>query len=200
MAEGDSARAAEPLEAAIAWAGTADDEQLVFWGSVGAIFIGDDAAWGSLLARAITLARARGALGILAEALSVRSLQLFLAQRFDGAASAAAEAAGLARELGAQNFTTLPTNVLAAVAAIRGDDDEAARRAAETMERASVHGLAQQAAMATWALAHLDLARGRWAEALERMAAMSDPRPGRGDALLAVISLPDAIEAAVRPS
>jgi DNA-binding CsgD family transcriptional regulator len=198
MAEGESARAAAPLEAAVAWGATAEEEQLVFWASVGAIFLGDDDAWGALLARAIALARLHGALGILAESLSVRSLQLFLAQRFDGAASAAAEAAELARELDAQNFTTLPTNVLAAVAAIRGHDEEASRRAAQAMERATAHQLAQQAAMATWALAHLDLARGRWPEALERLAAMADVRPGHGDALLAVVALPDTIEAAVR--
>ena len=198
MAEGDSARAAESLEAAISWAEGAEDEQLVFWASVGAIFLGDDRAWAALLARAIGLARARGALGILTESLSVRSLQLFMAQRFDGAATAAAEAAELARESGALNFTTLPTNVLAAVAAIRGNDDEAVRRAGETMERANAHQLAQQAAMATWALAQLDLARGRWPEALERLGVLSDVRPGHGDALLAVVALPDMIEAAVR--
>ena len=198
MGEGDSARAAEHLEATVARAATTDEPQLVFWGSVAAILLGDDRAWGALATRAIGLARARGALGLLAESLSVRSLHLFLAQRFDGAAAAAAEGAELARELGAQNFTTLPTNVLAAVAAIRGQDEEAVRRAAETMERATVHGLARQAAMAAWALAHLDLARGRWAEALERLMAMSDVRPGHGDALLAVIALPDTIEAAVR--
>ncbi len=198
MGEGDSARAAEHLEATVARAATTDEPQLVFWGSVAAILLGDDRAWGALATRAIGLARARGALGLLAESLAVRSLHLFLAQRFDGAAAAAAEGAELARELGAQNFTTLPTNVLAAVAAIRGQDEEAVRCAAETMERATVHGLARQAAMATWALAHLDLARGRWAEALERLMAMSDVRPGHGDALLAVIALPDTIEAAVR--
>jgi DNA-binding CsgD family transcriptional regulator len=198
MAEGESARAAEHLEAAVAWAATAEDEQLVFWGSVGAILLGDDRAWGALINRAIALARERGALGILAESLSVRSLQLLLAQRFDEAAASAAEGADLARELGAQNFTTLPTNVLAAVAAIRGDEEEAARRAAQTVERATVHGLALQAAMASWALAHLDLGRGRWPEALERLEPMADVRPGRGDVLLAVVVLPDAIEAAVR--
>ena len=198
MGEGDSARAAEHLEATVARAATADEPQLVFWGGVAAIFLGDDRAWGALATRAIGLARARGALGLLAESLSVRSLHLFLAQQFDGAAAAAAEGAELAHELGAQNFTTLPTNVLAAVAAIRGDEEEAARRAAQTMERANAHGLARQAAMATWALAQLDLALGRWPEALGRLEAMADVRPGHGDALLAVIALPDTIEAAVR--
>ena len=52
--------------------------------------------------------------------------------------------------------------------------------------------------MATWALAQLDLALGRWPEALERLEVMADVRPGHGDALLAVIAVPDTIEAAVR--
>jgi DNA-binding NarL/FixJ family response regulator len=56
----------------------------------------------------------------------------------------------------------------------------------------------QQAAAAKWALALLDLGFGRWDDALERLEAMADARPGQGDALLVLISLPDRIEAAVR--
>ena len=74
MGEGETARAAEPLQATVAWAGDAHDEMLVFWGSVGALFLGDDRGWGDLLARAIALSRSSGALGVLAESLSVRSL------------------------------------------------------------------------------------------------------------------------------
>jgi DNA-binding CsgD family transcriptional regulator len=195
---GETERGAELLERAIAWARRGDDEQLVFWGSVGALMLGDDARLAALLDRTVSLSRARGSLGTLTEALAVTAAQLLFAQRYDDAAVTAAEALRLARELGADNFAMLPTNVLAVVAAVHGDDAEAERRAGEVIDHAAVTGLVQQSATARWALALLDLGRGRWAEALERLEGVAELQPGEGDALLVQISLPDRIEAALR--
>jgi DNA-binding CsgD family transcriptional regulator len=198
MYEGDPERGASLLELAEAWAYEGEDTQLVFWGVVAALMRGNDEGFAALVARTASLARSRGSLGVLAEALSVNAAQALLAQRLDSAALAAVEARRLAFELGMDNFSALPTNVLAVVAAVRGDDEEAQRLAGSVLELAAVNGLVQQAAMAKWALALLDLGRGRWADALERLEDLADVRPGQGDALLVLISLPDRIEAAVR--
>jgi DNA-binding CsgD family transcriptional regulator len=196
--EGDPERGAKLLELAEAWAYEGDDTQLVFWGVVAALMRGDDDGFAALVARAASLARSRGSLGVLAEALSVSAAQALFAQRLDVAALAAVEARRLALELGTDNFSALPTNVLAVLAAIRGEDEEAQQLASSVLQLAAANGLVQQAAMAKWALTLLDLGRGRWADALRRLEELADLRPGQGDALLVLISLPDRIEAAAR--
>ena len=66
------------------------------------------------------------------------------------------------------------------VAAVRGRDDEARELADEVVDFARERGLALPSAFAVWALASVDLARGRWARALEHYDALSDVRPGFG--------------------
>ena len=58
-------------------------------------------------------------------------------------------------------------------------------------------GLALPAGLATWALAQLDLATGRWNEALLRLTAIEEVRPGFGHPFLPVLSSWDRVEAAV---
>ena len=58
-------------------------------------------------------------------------------------------------------------------------------------------GLALPAGLATWALAQLDLAAGRWNEALLRLTAIEEVRPGFGHPFLPVLSSWDRVEAAV---
>src|SRR5262245_20599528 len=99
----------------------------------------------------------------------MRAIQPWLAERFDDAPIAAVEAVRFARELGAANVAARPLSVLAFVAAIHGDDDEARRLAGEVLEVAAPHGLRPAAASAVYGLAMLDLGRGRWIEALERV-------------------------------
>ena len=66
-------------------------------------------------------------------------------------------------------------------------------RSALSLER----GLALPAGLATWALAQLDLAAGRWDEALLRLTAIEEVRPGFGHPFLPVLSSWDRLEAAV---
>ena len=58
-------------------------------------------------------------------------------------------------------------------------------------------GSRSQAGLATWALAQLDLAAGRWNEALLRLTAIEEVRPGFGHPFLPVLSSWDRVEAAV---
>jgi DNA-binding CsgD family transcriptional regulator len=196
--EGDTTAGAASLEEAFALASTSDDAQHVYAVSVAALFVGDNQRFATLINRATSLARARGELGILAEALSMRGAQHYLAQRFEEAALVAGEALQFAREFGAVNSTATPLGLLAFAAAIRGDDDEARRRSGEMLELAAAHGLPARATYAVYVLAMLELGRGRWTEALEHFKIVADPRPDIGDAFIAKGATPDAIEAAVR--
>jgi ATP/maltotriose-dependent transcriptional regulator MalT len=166
--------------------------------SVAALFLKDEQRFATLINRAISLARARGEFGILAEALTIRAAQLVITQRFDEAALAAGEGLQFARDYGAANVAARSLANLAFVAAVRGDDDEARRGAGEVLELAAAHGLPPLAGSAVYTLAMLDLGRGRWAEALERLEILADPRPDIGDPRMAKFSLPDTVEAAVR--
>jgi DNA-binding CsgD family transcriptional regulator len=198
MYEGDPERGARELELAGRWGREATDPQLAFWCAVAFLMRGDDEGFAGQVARTVSLAREQASVGVLGEGLAVTSAQALFAQRYDAAAVAAVEARRLLRELAAENFTSLPTNVLAAVAAVRGEETKTQELTGTVLELASRNGLVQQAAVAKWALALLDLTLGRWAEALERLEELADVRPGHGDALIVITSLPDRIEAAVR--
>ena len=185
------------LEEAFAWAATSTDAQHVFAVSLAALFSGDDDRFAALIERATSLARQRGELGILAEALSMASVQHYISQRFDEAAVVASQALDFARELRAPNAEARPLLILAFVEAIRGNDEEVRRTTDEVIELAAKHGLPARATFAAYVRAMLDLGHGRWAEALEQLAIVTDPRPDVGDAFLAKGALPDVIEAAV---
>ena len=198
MAAGDTARGVPLLERAIGWASASGDERACYWACAGALWLGDDALAGDLARESAALARKSGALGILAAALAARSSQLFLAQQFDEAVLAAGEGVQLGEELGADNIVLLPMTVIAGVAAIQGREDEARSRASEALERAEAHGLVLRAAAARRALALVELAHGRWAEAFEHLDAFAGVRSGSVTTLVAMVSVPDRIEAGVR--
>src|SRR5262249_30842523 len=145
-----------------AWGAAADEPRHVVWASFGAQWIGDDDRWTALVDRAAALARARGELGTLADALGMRASQLVLKQQFDEASGRASEALGLARELEAENLELYPLSALAVVAAVRGDDEEARQHAEQALATATANGLPLRASTAVYALALVDLGHGRW--------------------------------------
>jgi DNA-binding CsgD family transcriptional regulator len=198
MWRGDTELGTELLEPAIAWAETADDPRHVSWGSRASLFLGDHARAAALLHRAVALARAQGAISVLATVLGLRAMQLERASRYDDAVVAASEALSIARELGAPNFIPLPLGVLATIAAIQGRDAEVRERVEEVRQIAGTHGLAVPAALAVWAQGILDLGRGRWESAFEALTALTDFRPGFGTPVIAIVSAPDRVEAGVR--
>ena len=197
MTEGDTVTATAELDSAIARGFEDDDAYHVVWSGSAAMWLGDEERAGALYATGAALARARGSVGVLAPALGLLSLQLFIAQRFDEAGVSATEAEQMAREAGAENLIALPLFVRAAVAAIRGLDDEAQRLVSDTIALASAQGLLLAAARPVWALALLDLGRGRWEDALARLETVSGARMGLAG-VMAMRTIPDRIEAAVR--
>jgi DNA-binding CsgD family transcriptional regulator len=184
------------LEEALAWAATSRDAWHVFAASVPALFAGSE-RFQTLIDRAVSLARERGELGVLAEALTFRAAWLQIAHRFEDAVVAAEEAEQLAREIGAINAAARPLSFLAVIAAVRGDEDGVRRRTDDLFELGASHGLAIITANAHYALAMLDLGRGRWDDALGHLENVTGARQS-GATMVASLALPNLIEAATR--
>jgi DNA-binding CsgD family transcriptional regulator len=167
--DGDAALTVSVLRPAIELAAVSDDTYAVFIGSVGAVVVGDDATYDALLGRAVSMGRARGELGLLSEAIALRAVQLATVQRYDEAAHAAMDALQFGREVRAPNHMLMPRAVLAVVAAVHGEADEARRRADEVLRVAKAHTLVVRGALAVYALALLDVTDGRWGDALDKL-------------------------------
>jgi DNA-binding CsgD family transcriptional regulator len=194
---GDVAAGAASVEEALALADDLEIVEQVQQAGGGAIAVGD---WGRArryFDRAILMARDRGAIALLPETLGMRALIALWERRLADAAADADEAVRLANDIGAGNARALPVTVLAWLAGIRGDEEGCRRHADDVLALAIERGLALPAGIATWALAQLDLATGRWNEALVRLMAIEEVRPGFGHPFLPILSSWDRVEAAV---
>ena len=197
--EGDAARSVPRLEALVALGATADEPRHVLWASYGAAWLGDEHRMAELLDRTAELARRRGELGTLAEALGIRSTNLAYLQRYDEAAVAAEEAVELTRELKAENLELLPLSTLALISAVQGRDEDARGRSENVIERARSKGFTLRASSAVYALALVELGRGRWEAALEHLDSLLTGDSAAMDPVVPLV-IPDKIEAAVRAS
>ena len=194
---GDAARGAASIEEALALADDLDVVEQVQQAGGGAVFLGDWTRARRYFDRAIVLARDRGAIALLPETLGLRAMIALWERRLVDAAADADEAMRLADDIGASNARALPVTALAWLAGLRGDEGECRRLADEVLALSLERGLALPAGLATWALAQLDLAAGRWDEALLRLTAIEQVRPGFGHPFLPVLSSWDRVEAAV---
>jgi DNA-binding CsgD family transcriptional regulator len=194
---GDLAQGVPRLEKLVGLGATVEEPRHVIWAAFAAVWIGEEASYEELLQRAAALARRRGELGTLAEALALRATHLVVAQRYEEGSVAAGEAYELARELDAENMELLPLSALAVIAAVRGQDDDARRHADDVIARADDKGFRLRVSLAVYALALVDLGRGRWAEALERLNSVVEGESASLDPIVPIL-LPDKIEAAAR--
>jgi DNA-binding CsgD family transcriptional regulator len=194
---GDAAAGVASIEEALALADDIEVVEQVQQAGGGAIFLGDWVRARRYFDRATVLARDHGAIALLSETLGLRALIALWERRLADAAADADEAVRLADDIGAGNARALPVTVLAWLAGLRGDDEECRRHADEVLALSLERGLALPAGLATWALAQLDLASGRWDEALLRLTAIEEVRPGFGHPFLPVLSSWDRLEAAV---
>lgn len=149
-----------------------------------------------LRARSVARARELGAAGTLAWALRALALDELFHARYLWASASAAEGHRLARETGQPNLACQHQAVLAEVAGLRGDDEAAGRLVAELLEEAAGRGLHGTVRMVRRVLGHLALARGDPEEAIRQLEPLSSPPAGQGG--LALVTLPDLVEAAVR--
>jgi DNA-binding CsgD family transcriptional regulator len=175
-----------------------DEPRALMWTGGGAAFVGDRRRSLRALDRSIALARERGALGLLPHALGLRGNLAIWDGRLPEAGADADEAVRLAEDIGAENARALPLTTLAWLKGLRGEEEECRRLVEDVLEVATERGLALPAASATWAIAQVDVATGRWEEALVRLLALEELRPGFGHPLLPYMTTWDRVEAAVR--
>ncbi len=175
-----------------------DEPRPLLWAGGGAAFVGDRARSRRSLDRGVALAREQGALGLLPHMLGLRGNFAIWDGRLPDAAADADEAVRLAEDIGAENARALPLSTLAWLKGLRGEADECRRMVDEVLELTTERGLALPAASATWAVAQLELASGRWEEALVRLLALEEVRPGFGHPLLPFMTTWDRVESAVR--
>ena len=157
-------------------------------------FATDAARAARFAARAEQTARASGAVAPLTAIVMSRATWELRAARFSAAESAAAEALELARETGQDSIAAISLGLLAGVDAVRGREEDCRRRAGEALAMAKARGEAQPESAAELALAQLELATGRAADALERLKHIA--ADGHGAYRHAVVD--DLVESAVR--
>ena len=159
---GDLAAALAPLRRAVRAAPEFEQSMLLTWGSRAAYYIGDDEAAFQLDSRAVSLARAAGALGDMLPPLQRLALSEILLGHWSSAAAHGAEAARFANETGQPNMASLPTAWLALLAAYRGDTADLDTQLATADELLAEHPMAVAADTVFWARA---VSEGRAGEA-----------------------------------
>ncbi|HET6447697.1 MAG TPA: AAA family ATPase [Conexibacter sp.] len=137
-------------------------------------------------------------IGLLPFVTARQSLADLLLGRLDNAKAVADEGLRQARLLGQHNAEAEHLGVAALAAARHGSWDDCVVHSEQALRLATAHGLAWPAALATWALAELELSHGRPDQALERLEALWSGAPRERHPIVAVWATPDLVEAAVR--
>jgi DNA-binding CsgD family transcriptional regulator len=147
--------------------------------------------------KAVRRARTLGAAGTLAWALEFLVADELARGRFATAEAYAEEGHRLAVETGQPNTACRHQGSLAVLAALRGREPQARQLAEAVLAEASKHQLASAAASAYRALGLLELAAGRFAEAMEHLQAM-DRDGGMAHPGIVLATVPELVEAAAR--
>lgn len=134
--------------------------------------------------------RDRGAIGLLAPVLMLRSRTDLLLGRYRDALTGATEGVRIAADTGQHRIRVYLDTSLGQLAAIQGEEE----RCLELTEEALSRGLPPSSVHAAAARSLLDLGFGRYDAALERLADVVAGPSRQG----AIAALPDLVEAAVR--
>ncbi|MFF0311107.1 LuxR C-terminal-related transcriptional regulator [Streptosporangium sp. NPDC004379] len=197
-ASGDLPRAVGPLRQVVDAAGLVADPDALGWAGTAALMLGDDEAAHALSSRAVALARARGAVTAVPQALELLVYSELWTGRLGMAGANALEGLRLATDTGQLNCVCHLHALLALHAAIEGDEHACRERAQAALARAREHRIGLAAAVATWALAFSDLSAGRYGQAAQRLTRMSRADAGLGHGAITLLSAPHYVEAAVR--
>ncbi|MEW2383539.1 AAA family ATPase [Micromonospora sp. NPDC047707] len=162
--------------------------------AVAGLLVAVDAAAHRLADRAVDLARAAGDLSQLPRALELRAMTEYWLGRHDAAADSCREGLRVARASGQHTCAAVHLGLLAVLAALRADRDTSLRHVAEIGDTAAPGS--RPYALTRWALAVLDLADGRYADAADRLTSLARPGTGRGQVLVQVMATPHLVEAA----
>ncbi|GKQ41773.1 LuxR C-terminal-related transcriptional regulator [Streptomyces sp. A012304] len=186
------------LEATAGRCGPGGDPTLLVHAGIAALLLGDHTRAATATVRAAAAARARGLVSLVSQAQEFRAYADFWTGRPRAAEAAALDALGQAYATGQDNGACHLQAALAMFAALTGDADLCRERAAAARAHALSHGLGLPAALAQWALAHLDLAHGRYDAAAVRLRALAGLGPGHGHRAIRHLATPHYVEAAVR--
>ncbi|WP_373872301.1 helix-turn-helix transcriptional regulator [Acrocarpospora phusangensis] len=166
---------------------------VLVWAACASLMLGDDVPALQLSTRAVETARALGALTAVPQVLEFAVNSQFWMGRYAAVTADAAEGLRLAQETGQRNSAGQHLAWLAMMAAVQGDEESCRIRADAAIDLAGTHGVSIAGALSTWALAQLDLSRGRASDVLQRL------KPSRtGHLVVRVIATPTLVEAAVR--
>jgi ATP/maltotriose-dependent transcriptional regulator MalT len=194
---GDYARGALLAAEAIERAERLDDPRCLI---LAAVTVDREGSWGDGLTyanRAVAVARERGLLSVLPQALAAQSTELIGGSRFDLGYSVAEEGRRLALDIGQPWTAAWNVANLAMVEALRGQEDEA-RAHVDTLQQLVTASGMSQSILAELVLGLLDLTQGRPAEALGHLRGYAAAPAGVLMTPHRFLQLPDVVEAAVR--
>ncbi|HEX4811327.1 MAG TPA: LuxR C-terminal-related transcriptional regulator [Nonomuraea sp.] len=186
--------AAGPLRRVVELAGSVRDPAVLVWACIASMLLGEDETAHRLSARAVEAARARGAVSAMPQLLEYMIYPEFWTGRYASVAETATEGLRLAQETGQLNTAAQHLAWLAIIAAVEGDQETCRVRADAAIDLADAHGLGVAGAIGNWALAYLDLAAGRPADAANRLRA----ERRHNHVVIRVMATPHLIEAASR--
>ncbi|MFH8290137.1 LuxR C-terminal-related transcriptional regulator [Streptomyces sp. NPDC018059] len=188
--------ASRGLRGVVARGQGAEEPSRLLRAGVAALVVGDLAAASRINARALAAARASGTEIHVPKALEYLAYAELRAGRHARARAHAEDGLRAARRTGQRNIAAQHHAILALVASMEGEDEAVAGHAAAAARTADRHGLAQAATLVQWALARVDLGRGRAPEAAARLAPVVRPGPRRGHFAVRMLVVPCFVEAA----
>jgi DNA-binding CsgD family transcriptional regulator/tetratricopeptide (TPR) repeat protein len=169
------------------------------WAGAAAALAGDQVRDEAFRRRAESIARRSMAVGSLTMVLARMAwTELFNKGRLTAASSHAEEGLQLALESGLTNAACFNRAILAWIAAVRGDQQKCVSLAEQASQTALGHGIAAHNSVANWAIGALHLGLGRWDDAAARLESVWSFAPGTGHPHVAMLALPDLVEAWVR--
>ncbi|HYP44241.1 MAG TPA: AAA family ATPase [Propionibacteriaceae bacterium] len=195
---GDSAAGGCRLGRVIAAAAQRQDADWLVRAAKAAMYIGAVTEAAAFAQQATESARLHGLTASLVQALEMVAL-LEHAQGHDDAAQAAAtEGLQLAQETGQTSSAALFWAGLASVAAQRGEERACLEAAEQAWQLARPRRLGLAAAVATHAVAQLEMTHGNHHAAYQRLVELAAAGPGEGSPSVSVLTLGDTVELAIK--
>ncbi|MDE3725094.1 LuxR C-terminal-related transcriptional regulator [Nocardiopsis sp. N85] len=175
-----------------------DKPSELIWSGIAGLRLSDDPFVRRSTTRAVEVARLTGERATIPAALGFLVFSEFWSGRFPSAAGTALNGLRVSRESGQTIWATQHLASLAMIAAIQGDIDTCRIRARAVATQAGENSLGLAAALASWALAVLELSRGNAAEAFFRLRSLVHAGPGHGHPTMRLLTAPHFVEAATR--
>ncbi|RNL87461.1 helix-turn-helix transcriptional regulator [Halostreptopolyspora alba] len=197
MFRGDYAAAVTPLRETVSLSARVSSTPELIWATIAALHLGDEPQAHTLATRAVELARERGAVSIIPQAMEFLVYSEFWTGRYPSALSHSLSALRIARETGQPNVATHHTAALALLSAIQGDAHTCQLRARAVADQSAENSLGLPATLSTWALAFLDLSTGDAAQAAHRLRALARAGPGKHHPAVRVLAIPHFVEATI---